>query len=312
MDVTENHKIVPAIFPHIQKTAGTSIVKIAEKHYGNSIITHGEYVGHDPNEFRDVAFVSGHFGYSFARHFLSERYSFTFLRSPVERVLSFYYYCKRRESNLFLDYGLSHNPNLNDFLEHSLNNNMLTTAIRNNQVWQLAYGYGHRTKRGYFDFEEKEMLDLAIKHIEEYSYIGFVETFDEDRNIIMTQLGIPIYQTDYETSEKLDSLPDGIEFKGDLGKLIKYIQESQQLVYKGVMPESTKNVLLDLSKDAEYRKVINNLFQKSHFVENDSGKRPPAKDLPGHTMELLEELTHYDCLLYDHAKSLRTTTNISE
>ncbi|MCH7920168.1 MAG: sulfotransferase family 2 domain-containing protein, partial [Planctomycetes bacterium] len=95
------------LFLHIQKTAGSSIVELARDHYDKSVISHGDFGGHKPEDFQDVAFVSGHFGYEFARPLMSDRYSFTFLRDPVDRVLSFYYFCRRMDSNEFEIYSLA-------------------------------------------------------------------------------------------------------------------------------------------------------------------------------------------------------------
>jgi hypothetical protein len=183
--------LIPVVFVHIQKTAGSSIVALAREHYGHSVISHGDFSGHRPEDFQDIAFISGHFGYEFARPLLSKRYSFTFLRNPIERVLSFYYYCKGQNPNELEIYSLAQQLSLEEFLNHSQKNNLHRTAVCNNQAWQLAYGFGHGTDRGYFSFEEQEMQELAISHLKNFSHIGFTETFEADRNIILKKLGIP-------------------------------------------------------------------------------------------------------------------------
>ena len=58
-------------------------------------ILHGDYQGRKPEEFQDVSFVSGHFGYEFAHQLMEGRFMFTFLRDPIKRVLSLYFYCKK-------------------------------------------------------------------------------------------------------------------------------------------------------------------------------------------------------------------------
>jgi len=187
----KQNELLPVVFVHTQKTAGSSIVELIRERYGESVISHGDYNGHRPEDFQDVAFVSGHFGYEFARPLISERYSFTFLRDPVERVLSLYYYCKKQNPDDYEIYSLAQQLNLEEFLKHSLKKNFIRTAVCNTQAWQLAYGYGHGTERDYFSFEEQEILELAINHLENFSHVGFTETFEADRNIILKKVGIP-------------------------------------------------------------------------------------------------------------------------
>jgi hypothetical protein len=107
----------PALFLHIQKTAGTAIIELARFAYGaRNVISHGDYlrgVQYSPTagnvqvnervlqEFHNIQFLSGHFGYGFAKHYMADRYSFAFLRNPVERVLSFYFYCKKQDPNVY-------------------------------------------------------------------------------------------------------------------------------------------------------------------------------------------------------------------
>jgi hypothetical protein len=83
----------PAIFLHIQKTAGTSIVDLARRHYGNENMTsHGDHLeGFKQFPLKDkffeterilskyeaTPFISGHFGYDFSKPFMNVRYSFT-------------------------------------------------------------------------------------------------------------------------------------------------------------------------------------------------------------------------------------------
>ena len=96
-------KIKPALFLHIQKTAGSPIVRLARLSLSSDeVMSHGDYLngrtddeletivnarGKAPSDFKDFPFVSGHFGFDFARQIMDERFSLTFLRNPIERVL---------------------------------------------------------------------------------------------------------------------------------------------------------------------------------------------------------------------------------
>jgi len=187
-------EMVPALFMHIQKTAGTSIVEIAKQHYGDkNIVSHGDYLGRKPEDLSDKLFISGHFGYEYAEPLLSSRYSFTFLRDPVERVLSFYYFCRTKEPNEHSIYRIAQSSGLESFLRAGIREPSVRAYILNNQVWQLAHGFGGEESIAFrkFFFRPEELLDLAIMHLNKFSHIGFTETFEQDEKIVLSALRIP-------------------------------------------------------------------------------------------------------------------------
>lgn len=213
----ENRQQVPrpALFLHIQKTAGSSIVDLARLAYGSEeVVSHGDYLSASQkltldevdnisikgirlpvpeggaSKYRHVSFVSGHFGFDFARPLLSERYSFTFLRNPVERVLSYYYFSLTRDPQEYEIYALAQSLTLDQFLTLGLEQPGVKACIWNNQAWQLASGYGNSKGRNILSYSVGEILELAIRHLDDFSYIGFAETFEEDRDHILKALGI--------------------------------------------------------------------------------------------------------------------------
>jgi len=179
----------PALFLHIQKTAGTSIVDLAAEHYGNhNISAYADYFDKNPIKFQRTRFVSGHFGYDFARHIISNRYSFTFLRKPADRILSFYYFCLNQNPKEFEIYETTQENTLEQFLTLALESPDNYSHIWNNQVWMLAHGWGGN--KTISDYTEEELLALSIQHLNEFDFIGFTETFDHDIKIILKALGI--------------------------------------------------------------------------------------------------------------------------
>lgn len=182
---------VPALFLHIQKTAGTSLVNMARRHYGDNVISHGDYCTATPDELRKVGFISGHFGYAYAHPLMAGRYTFTFLRDPVERILSFYYFCHSREHIRFDIYQLARDHDLPGFLNICMADPFLKMQVWNNQVWQLAYGYTQPEIRKLDDFSVDQLLALSKEHLAELSHVGFTETFPEDSDIICKALKFP-------------------------------------------------------------------------------------------------------------------------
>lgn len=182
---------VRALFLHIQKTAGTSIVHLARQYYGENLTSHGDCWNFEPGQLNNVGFVSGHIGYQYAKSLMRNRYSFTFLRDPAERILSMYFFCRSRNPNEFEIYEKAHEFDLLGFLEAGQSDACIRNNIWNNQVWQLAHGYTHLDTKTVDDYDEADLLDLAKQHLQEFSFIGFTETFESDARVILAALGLP-------------------------------------------------------------------------------------------------------------------------
>jgi len=219
-----------AVFLHIQKTAGTSIVNTARRYYGENMTSHGDCMGHRPEEFSNIGFVSGHFGYDFAKSLLPSRYSFVFLRNPVERILSFYYFCRTRDPDEFPTYRAASELDLEGFLEAGFTDTIIRFHIWNNQVWQLAHGWADLDKRQIDDFKPEHLLDLAIDHLEELSYIGFTERFAEDRIAILKGLGLPPTE-ECELVNSNSDRPTAKDVSSKALKLLGQLTYLDQLLY---------------------------------------------------------------------------------
>lgn len=181
----------PALFMHIQKTAGTSLVMAAGRHYGwDGIVSHGGYVGRDPKEFEEFDFVSGHFGFSFAKELIEKRYSFTFLRCPIERVLSFYYFCRKRDPEELPIYRIAQSHDLSSFLDLARDEDLVRQRVWNSQAWRLADGPGFHD-RGVDELPPDKLLKAALVNAEKFSFVGFTETFAHDAEVVSSALGFP-------------------------------------------------------------------------------------------------------------------------
>lgn len=222
-DVKYKGKVIPAVFLHLQKTAGTTIVDLAWQKYGYAACSHGEFETTTKQELFEKSFVSGHFGYEFAKPLIFSRYSFTFLRNPVERVLSFYFFCRGRDQNEREIYKMAQNLSLDQFLLAGFDNELVRSLIWNSQVWRLAYGYPN-DKKTIDDFLPNELLRLAKKHLSNFSHIGFTESFERDRDIILANLNMQVPK----------------------GKVVSNANKNR-LVWKD-MPEQTKSLLLGLTE----------------------------------------------------------------
>lgn len=234
-------------------------MNVAKQQYGMAnIISHGGFYldskgvrktddkiflpAYMQSRFGHLPFISGHFGYDFAKHFMANRYSFTFLRDPAERILSFYYFCQTRDPNQFKIYDLAQRFPLDEFLTLGFSDPEVKGHIWNHQVCQLAIGRGSPASDLYL--EDKALLELAIQHLDEFSYVGFTETFEEDCDNILMDIRI--------------TLPGG-NLKSNVTEGRPYFND---------LPESSKKLLLDLTELD--RQLYEQALSKRHSVSKNA------------------------------------------
>lgn len=190
-----------AVFLHIQKTAGTSIMMMARERYGiDGVISHADFMhlgrqGCDP-----YPFISGHFGYDFAKPLLEGRYAFTFLRDPLERLISLYWFSRSATDDNIL-YNAAKTLSFDEFLELGRDgetSHPLRPQIWNNQTYQLAHGYGSDVSID--DCEPISLLARAKRNLSSFDFVGFTETLNSDALRIFRAVGGSPQVTSNETN----------------------------------------------------------------------------------------------------------------
>jgi len=131
-----------AIFIHIPKTAGSSLRAMLTTAYSSEKILECNDVDMSqllemPLERREeLGAVIGHLTPGIGRHFIKRVVYLTTLRSPVERIYSFYRFIRRHSDHPVYEYVRG--TNFGRFLEVSLGHNDLRAAVDNGQVRWLA------------------------------------------------------------------------------------------------------------------------------------------------------------------------------
>lgn len=183
------------IFLHIAKTGGTSIVEFFRSQLpADSVLSHGEFYTITDNPplpltiVENKQFISGHFGYDYIKDYLEDTYTFTLLRDPVRRVLSFYKFCMHEGMQERYDVArAARDLSLADFLSSTLPE--VCEILDNQQTWQLASMYRTVDRRSDQFSSDAEVLDLAKSHLEELSFVGFTEAFEESFRRISLDVG---------------------------------------------------------------------------------------------------------------------------
>ncbi len=186
------------IFLHIAKTGGTSIVEYFRNRLpANSVLSHGDFFSTRedppllPASIADKLFISGHFGYNYIADYLAGAFSFTILRDPLARVLSFYKFFMHGDmQEKFAVAQAARDLSLDDFLVSQLPE--VCEVLDNQQTWQLASMYRIVDRLDTNISENAVVLELAKSHLRTLSYIGFTESFDESFTKIVSEVGLDV------------------------------------------------------------------------------------------------------------------------
>jgi hypothetical protein len=173
---------------------------------------------------------------------MNERYSFTFLRDPIERVLSFYYFCKTRDPDEYEIHRLCRESSLDEFLRIAIERPEVKSLVWNNQVWQLACGFGNPQYLDSSFFAPDELLGLAIRHLDDFSYVGFTETFDEDREKILLDLGVSSPRANF-TSNSTPRRPTSKNLPRSTLELLGQFTQLDQALYQKAWERGGKKTL---------------------------------------------------------------------
>ncbi len=181
------------IFVHIPKTAGSTFSSILARIYPERRYSIYDFAqipdfGHMPEAERtEIDLLQGHFSYGI--HQYIPRYSryITFLRDPVERIVSLYYYLLRVPGNYLHDTLVSNNISLADFV-----GSRLTSAIYNFQV-RLIAGADQPSVDSFPVLDESTLLQAKQRLASDFLAFGITEKFDESLVLLSRSLGWKLF-----------------------------------------------------------------------------------------------------------------------
>jgi hypothetical protein len=168
------------IFLHMPKTGGTTMHAILRRQYRaqHTFRTNPEQHLESVRLFRElpeeakskIELVTGHMRFGVHEHIRRSSFYLTFLRDPVQRVISYYYYILGYQNHYLHQKIKAGNMSLEDVLESGVSrefNNFQTRRISGQD--RVDYGCCSH-----------EMLEMAIRNIDLYfPIVGLTEKFDE-------------------------------------------------------------------------------------------------------------------------------------
>jgi tetratricopeptide (TPR) repeat protein len=140
----------------------------------------------EANQFKQLRFFAGHLSYDLS-HLIDADYKITFLRNPIDRVLSHYFYYRKIHINCnqtidfngnpcpLIDYNLSWEEDLLQQLTAPFAVKHL--ELSNCQTWQLAFNIYNRPHEVWSD---REVLEMAKQHLDDFNFVGIYERLNSD------------------------------------------------------------------------------------------------------------------------------------
>lgn len=175
-------------FMHIGKTAGTSFFHLLCETLGDLAHYHAspeEFDRVTQKELDSYRLITGHFSFVHTSKFRSDRYLMTFLRDPLDRVLSNYYFLRNwdgliNDSNREM-VRYAKNLSLMEFLR--CDDSQVQSVTRNHQAYFIASDFRSLRKLSDYDLKRK-----AADNLELIDFIGITEEYERSVKMFFYEL----------------------------------------------------------------------------------------------------------------------------
>jgi len=183
------------MFLHIPKTAGTTITSFFREQYsadevylsGSSGRTHwegsAEFANKSLDERQQYKYVAGHLEMNAFRG-VKNKFAFTFMRSPVKRMMSLYNYVRRTQSHHMHTLVNDGRLGFGDFVARAP-----WDELRNGMTRRLC-----GVHKALPEYDER-VLCTAIGNLDAmFDFVGIQESFDKSLFLLGQQLGVDFNQ----------------------------------------------------------------------------------------------------------------------
>lgn len=204
-------------FLHVPRTAGSSLFALFNNILGYKQVIWVEDIDNfDPMQLSALEkylLIAGHFTVAHQKDYFSHRYSIVFLRNPVDRFISAYYYFKKYGNDVLI-----REMDLISYLDFCQNLGCYPFTLFNNQTVYLT---------GVMDYSvpEKDLLDMAKENLSKIDFVGISEFFSESVGLLLKDCRWPPaheipYDNASDTRPKLHKFDDKmLDRIGELNKI---------------------------------------------------------------------------------------------
>jgi Galactose-3-O-sulfotransferase len=206
--VAEDQRGTVLLFLHIPRTGGSTLLRLLDRQYGGEAVLKAYDAGSDevarlhaerPARTRVIA---GHFYYGVHRRLAASCRYLTFLRDPVERVISHYHFVRSRPEHYL--HAAAATMSLPEYVESC------GAAEPNNDQTRLLAGEDMLLSDG---TASDAMLPVAKQNLDSHAAVGLTDVFDASL-VLMQRVfgwGRPFYVPENRSArERGDRLPPDV------------------------------------------------------------------------------------------------------
>jgi len=299
------------LFLHIPKTARMTFRRVLEKiigiertveilcpvstytfrpAYQDPEISVEEFRRHPMNTQNKIRLMEGHFRYGVHNFINTSCQYVTFLRDPIDRFVSNYYY------QVGKDWGVVHArvkkefKDFDDYMEHGIERGHFHPSPLTRWLCDMDI-VSDKTPPA-------ETLKMALNNIErDFLWVGICESFDESMLILKKKMNwnhSPVYSKENTTKKR----PGRNEVSQKTRDLIKNVHSHDYILFDRMREQLQLDISgygADLTKDLAHFREMCSLFQKSRGFA-DSGDDSSAAEV---LIEGLKLEPHSPDFLYD-------------
>jgi tetratricopeptide (TPR) repeat protein len=225
------------LFTHIPKTAGKLITDIVGQQFAEEErflflfddTFYDEYKRQrETDRYQKLRFFAGHLSYDLIE-LVAPDYTFTFLREPIDRVISCYFYWRQVHCN---DKTTDFEGNVCDLIdtqvdwEEDLMRHLLnpytgkSLELLNTQTWQIASNLYNRQP-----WSERDIMNRAKAHLDSFDFVGVYEELKSDIIALFQEQGWQL-PTTFQHMNKTEGRKEISEVSS---RLLEAIRSANQL-----------------------------------------------------------------------------------
>ena len=255
------------LFMHLPKNGGRTLHTILDRIYppektftirviDNHRVNRNEFIQMNDHHRGGIDLVKGHMTFGLHKLMSGDPKYITLLRSPRERVISYYYYVLMRKKHRLHERLVKDNMTLHDFII-----NIDQEDIHNCQIRRISG----------LNSSEDEMIKLAMKNIEtHFAFVGFTEYFDESLVLLQNQYSWPALY--YEITNKTKKRPLITEVDAMTLAAIDERNLGDQQLYDGLLPKFLAHIKTqpEFNKQLARLNKVNKIYtsRPARFMRN--------------------------------------------
>ncbi|EKQ50524.1 MULTISPECIES: Wzt carbohydrate-binding domain-containing protein [unclassified Clostridium] len=215
-------------FLHIPKAAGTSLFKIYNDILGEENVKQFVSINKGSRQMEVLnryPFLGGHTNYlEYLKYFSEDRYSITFLRNPINRFLSQYFYYKNnvgesRETSVVNAKKLD----LKSYIEHYRHIQRYGDVFNRQLLCFTGFQKSSLT--------DNELLEMAKENLSKINFVGIFEEFNDSIDLLCYDCKLPLVNN-IPIVNVTNKKPAYAEIDGDTLELIKELNDLDSQLYE--------------------------------------------------------------------------------